>query len=422
MKSHFMVARNQDPFMLCYLIGFIVFVAPVLGFIAPKGLTPAVILGGTIGIIILRIQKRQIKWLNKPLIIILLSVCLWSIISCLWAVNFTSAIVGSAKLLGNLIAGGLFYVVFQSLENFEKKLISNYVIAGFIFVLCIIIFEILTGSALYAKLKYVPPTPHIRDQAWLSTAVVVLSLFVWPVILALYKKNLPFQTRKKKVLLLVCTLSSILVISVQIGFLSGAAAVICGIIGASFVTNLGQSTGAKVFIIVIILASLTPFGLKQLENPIGQIKSVISVPYSAEHRLAIWKFTADKIVEKPVKGWGMNASKFIPGGGVFLFSETGRQYGRALPLHPHNVIAQIWLELGLPGIVMFIGLLSFILLKVVKLDYSKFEVAMIFGQIATVLVIANLSFGIWQAWWIATLWLSASVMQIAVQFNFYGES
>jgi hypothetical protein len=45
-----------------------------------------------------------------------------------------------------------------------------------------------------------------------------------------------------------------------------------------------------------------------------------------------------------------------------------------------------------------------------SINQFKFESAMIFGQFITVLGISNLSFGMWQAWWIAIIWLSASLM------------
>ena len=40
---------------------------------------------------------------------------------------------------------------------------------------------------------------------------------------------------------------------------------------------------------------------------------------------------------------------------------------------------------------------------------------MAFGQFLTLMVIANLSYGAWQAWWIATLWLSASLMAMVLE-------
>ena len=113
----------------------------------------------------------------------------------------------------------------------------------------------------------------------------------------------------------------------------------------------------------------------------------------------------------------MNASKNIPGGDRMIYSDAGVKHGQALALHPHNAIFQLWLKLGLPGIIMYLGLCVFIILTAVNPLRSKFESAMIFGQFMTVLVIANLSFGIWQAWWIATLWLAANLIMLALKIR-----
>jgi exopolysaccharide production protein ExoQ len=106
----------------------------------------------------------------------------------------------------------------------------------------------------------------------------------------------------------------------------------------------------------------------------------------------------------------LNASKFIPGGKTYLYSDAGKRYGDALPLHPHNAILQVWLELGLPGIILYLGLGVFTIMSIVDRHRSKFESAMMFGQFSTIMIIANLSFGIWQAWWISTIWVSAALM------------
>jgi O-antigen ligase len=176
--------------------------------------------------------------------------------------------------------------------------------------------------------------------------------------------------------------------------------------------------GRRVAIVAVLVTAVVsfslPFGFYVSQNPISQINSLIHLPTSAEHRIGIWKFTSDKVIEHPLVGWGMNASKSMPGGKSFLFSEDGTQLGSALPLHPHNVILQIWLELGLPGIVLFLALCIFIIMTSVNRLRLKFESAMIFGQFITILGISNVSFGMWQAWWISTIWLSVSFMLLVI--------
>jgi hypothetical protein len=47
----------------------------------------------------------------------------------------------------------------------------------------------------------------------------------------------------------------------------------------------------------------------------------------------------------------------------------------------------------------------------------KFESAAIFGQFVAILGIANISFGMWQAWWIAAIWLSAGLMVLVTEMD-----
>ena len=76
----------------------------------------------------------------------------------------------------------------------------------------------------------------------------------------------------------------------------------------------------------------------------------LNLPRSTYHRLLVWGFTADRIEERPVLGWGLNASRAVPGGAKSLdVSEP------ALPLHPHNAALQWRLELGILGVLFGVG-------------------------------------------------------------------
>jgi O-antigen ligase len=253
---------------------------------------------------------------------------------------------------------------------------------------------------------------------WLNNIIVLLALFVWPLALAKYKIGGPFDIRKKKAFFIFCGFSAIIVFSYLIGFASGTLALLCGLFSAGVVWLFGRRAAITAAFIMTIIGLGLPFGFNFLEKPASQINAILSIPSSAEHRIAIWEFTARKIAEKPLAGWGMNASKIIPEGKLILYSDAGNRYGEALPLHPHNAILQFWLELGLPGIILYLGLLIFIIITAISSQRSKFESAMIFGQFTTIFIISNLSFGIWQAWWIATLWLSASLMSLATTIKY----
>jgi len=61
------------------------------------------------------------------------------------------------------------------------------------------------------------------------------------------------------------------------------------------------------------------------------------VPPSWAARLEIWSYAANRALEKPMLGWGYEAS---------------REFMPIIPIHPHNMSLQAWLELGLPGLLL----------------------------------------------------------------------
>lgn len=129
---------------------------------------------------------------------------------------------------------------------------------------------------------------------------------------------------------------------------------------------------------------------------------------SAYHRLSIWGFTAGKILERPVLGYGLRAGRKVPGGAK-TFTLAGDPEHRALPvfsMHPHNGPLEWWLELGLPGAVLG-ALTIYLLFGWPRRIRDQATRALVIGQLVTAFGILNLSFGVWQIWWLVTLVLAA---------------
>ena len=144
--------------------------------------------------------------------------------------------------------------------------------------------------------------------------------------------------------------------------------------------------------------------LFQDENDIEKIRIFLKYNFYTTaskklHRLIIWSYVKEKILEKPLIGHGFFSSRNIANKMRHTKSETKYQL---IPLHPHNSILQIWLELGVLGIIIFFSFIKFILDKIyyyVQINRSVATVAFItFFQIFT---IGQISFGFWQSWWLA---------------------
>jgi O-antigen ligase len=114
-------------------------------------------------------------------------------------------------------------------------------------------------------------------------------------------------------------------------------------------------------------------------------------------------------LEKPVLGWGMNSARSMPGGKDKVVDKNGRMYGDQLPLHPHNAVLQIWLELGLPGAILFTALIALLISRMRDLPLTRSAMTLMVVQFLSVFMFSESSFGIWQSWWQAVLWINISL-------------
>lgn len=136
---------------------------------------------------------------------------------------------------------------------------------------------------------------------------------------------------------------------------------------------------------------------------------------SAAHRLLIWDFVAARVAERPWLGWGMEASRAVPGRdanpspealGRFNLSDPAAARWELLPLHPHNGALQLWLELGLPGALLGAAL-AFLLGSAAA---RAVRPAVATAALAAATATAMLSFGAWQEWWVGAELMAAAAV------------
>jgi O-antigen ligase len=151
-------------------------------------------------------------------------------------------------------------------------------------------------------------------------------------------------------------------------------------------------------VVSIIAAPLT---FARLERLPGLGEAADSFKISAGHRLLIWSFAGDRIAERPLTGWGLDASRAIPGG-----DDPIRPGEPWMPLHPHNAALQVWLELGAPGAVVFALLVALVWGALARAEWPPLFAAAAGGSLTIAFVGCFGTYGIWQEWWLGTLSLS----------------
>ena len=116
-------------------------------------------------------------------------------------------------------------------------------------------------------------------------------------------------------------------------------------------------------------------------------------------------------MKKIILGYGVSSSrKFGEKETVEFKRITGdyieKIYYPSIPLHTHNNTVQIWLELGLVGIILFYSFFTFFWYKILfRYKLKKFEYSLVSGCLFSVFLINQVSYGLWQSWWISAILL-----------------
>jgi len=122
------------------------------------------------------------------------------------------------------------------------------------------------------------------------------------------------------------------------------------------------------------------------------------------HRLLVWEFVGKQILNKPILGHGLGTSRLIGQDVMLKVPNTDIKIKGGIPLHPHNNFLEVWLELGILGILI----ISYIWFKIVKYAYYIRCQSYIIGtglcaSIVSMFIICNLSFGFFHAWWMSSV-------------------
>jgi O-antigen ligase len=246
----------------------------------------------------------------------------------------------------------------------------------------LILLDALLGAHAYMWLSANLDRPIRHDLARrnLSIGLYVVVVLFWCAAMRLWRA----RRRWPVVLMAICVIAASRILSEADATL---AAFSLGLIAFVLVRLWGR-------IAVRVLAGVTafywlaaPFVIIAAERG-GLIPAIRPfVQASWERRLDIWIFSAVRVTEKPLFGWGLDAS---------------RTFGGAISLHTHDAAMQVWLELGLVGALLFAALGTLVWRVVERVEQQdRTSAAALAGTIAAYLTIGGLSFGIWQEWWLA---------------------
>jgi O-antigen ligase len=336
--------------------------------------------------------------------------------SALWSIDPTASLTAAAKLAGWAVAATMLFVLWPSVAGRDAGLAERALIGGFAGALILLAVDLNTDLAVL-RLVQVRAKAGTEFYAYsLNRGATVLALLLCPV-------GALCLIRWRAWTAWLAFAAGVAAISLSISTAALLAAILGGITFA-LVRWLGRPiiyAMAAVMAAWLVAAPLVLGPLATSPWLAGLMPQMAPANY---HRLLIWEFAAGRIAERPMLGWGLDSARSVPGGRQNLSARLAERAAppddepqkqdlrsmvfEALPLHPHSLALQIWLELGAAGALLAAALIGGAVGAVAAAP-SRTGRASLAGTAAAGFVIANLSYGAWQSWWVAALILALAI-------------
>ncbi|WP_419896825.1 O-antigen ligase family protein [Roseomonas sp. USHLN139] len=337
---------------------------------------------------------------------------LWGAASAAWAPEPARALKDGLAFAGLvLLAAAAARAVAQSGPEARAPL-PHALVAGLFLGLGLALADHLSGSALRAAVRgLAEPTPQLAFG--LKPAASVMALLLPLLAATPWGRAARIALPLAGALLLLAVPGDTARIAVIAGL---AAAGLAALLQRWAPGRLAAVLGLALAAIILATPPLLP-ALLQKVAPVAE-----RLPPSAIHRLVIWQFGAERAAERPLLGWGMEASRALPGGddrpspdrlaaiGVTspaLLDWFAAPHVKLMPLHPHNGPLQLRLELGTIGSLLAAAAVMLLAMQAGLMPLGAGALGSLVSGFVTFLA----SFGAWQSWWLCSLALALVLAQ-----------
>lgn len=412
-----------------HLFIFATSVMPIIGIVGSRGLAPLFMVTALGGFVLHFRQYGCLPRWPQGLFWPLALLIAYAGLTTLWSIDPML----STKKAGGFVAYAFAFAAVISmgrdLSTGHRRLLGKVFVMSVVVGLAFLAFELLTESFFTRLAKGI--TPEMQADrvtarnlpALLNNGAALLALMV-PIASAVLWARRRNALAGGLLLLALGVFSQCASASVLTAYCGGLAVL-------ALATALSSHRVAQLLGMGFILVTLaTPFIAAQidwrdLKTYTGEgVMSSIPNPQMHVHRLIIYAFTAEKVFERPLLGWGLHSSRAIPRGTdvVIVRDLTAPPWqgkdgpiapemggGNLLPLHPHNYALQWWLELGAVGVILGVGLIFRVLRRIITHLPTEPARRAALAQVGIWWIISTLSYGAWQHWWLSSVGLLAAL-------------
>ena len=321
-----------------------------------------------------------------PMLLLLLA---WPLVTSLWSISPPATLDMWLRIAVMFLCGAVALVSPVSRPLPPKLLVWMVILAAL--------------SLLVLLVAMLPPVKPLLMRWGISLPVLLIitadramcafSVMVWPLAAGLQR----IGERR-----LACGL--VVLAAMAVGLLHSLSAMLgftVGLLSWGLVCLLPVSGAWLLMILAPLVVAVGPFAVDWFVHlpftpaQLGLLQSLSS------GRLLIWQGLVDAGAGHPLLGWGMQASRLLK----LTSAQLGTMHMDATPLHPHCSVLQVWLELGLVGLVLYASAVALMLRTVAARLRGNPELALGMAAVMAYLGAEFSSFSIWQNWWAALPWI-----------------
>jgi exopolysaccharide production protein ExoQ len=358
--------------------------------IAPLGTAPLAFLFIVATIVLARLRDKAWPTPSRTALILAVAIAGWSAASAFWAFSPHEVFAKAADLTVLLI--GSVFVSAVKLDDGERRKVERALLLGTAIALAL--FALQSVLAMPLAQVYSSRSLHF---SFANRAADALPLLLWPTALVLWRQG---RHRLAVAMLVLFALLTPLTESASSRLSSVVALVVFALVSVM------PNALRRLPVLLVVLAVLLCVPLARMADRAG-LADQEHLFTSARHRVEIWGFAAQKFLDRPVLGWGLNNSRVVPNeGAVSRFQAPDKP---VLTLHPHDGWLQVLLELGIVGgaLILAAGVALTTRLANFAADTRRFAIP----AFCVAFVVASLAFGAWQSWWMAMLATGALAFQ-----------
>jgi len=390
---------------------------------APRS-TPFMLLllgGPVVALGVLTARELALRPLS-PLVHTLLALGAYLALNSLWSVVPFTAL-GRVVLFGLILAMGwamakiLPALSWDDADRLQRAII--YAVGATAFLLA---FETLFGQPIRRFIVWLipilrPDPKHIVfDNGWvaqislytLNRNVALLNLMLWPTLMLL-RARAPTSKAWQVAGAALLAFSAIAIFSSEhetsMIALTVGVLVLVGMFAAATVT--------RAFVLAAwVAATLLVVPAANFAHE-GGLHRVPWLPTSARNRIILWNVTADRMLNSPIFGIGIDSTKPLDQRlAPVARREPGDTYAQRTGRHAHNIFMQIWYELGATGALLVL-IAGFAALRAMARLPST-DQPYIFASFASTMVLASFTWGLWQPWFMCAFGLWAVLLLVGL--------